>query len=61
MSSIKKRNQSMSTSAFIVGLGLTEAILRIQAQTFKLALQGDRTTIGNVHILYSKNGNRSNA
>ena len=31
VSSIKKRNQSMSTSAFIVGLGLTEAILRIQA------------------------------
>ena len=31
MSSIKERNQSKFTSASIVGLGLTEAILRIQA------------------------------
>ena len=46
MSSIKKRNQSMSTS--IVGLGLTEA--RIQAYTCVRV----RATIGNVHILYSK-------
>ena len=31
MSSIKKRNESKFTSASMVGLGLTEAILRIQA------------------------------
>ena len=32
VSSIKKRNQSMSTSASIVGLGLTEAIFRMDAR-----------------------------
>ena len=40
----------MSTSVSIVGLGLTEAILRIQAYTFVRV----RATFGNVHILYSK-------
>ena len=52
MSSIKKRNQSMSTSASIVGLGLTGAILRVQAYTVKYALRRARNnwkTIGNMH------------
>jgi len=47
----------MSTSASIVSLGLTEAILRVQAYTFKSALMRARNnwkTTGNVHILYSK-------
>ena len=35
MSSIKKTNQSMFTSASMVGLGFTEAILMIKAYTFK--------------------------
>ena len=33
-----KRNQSMSLSASIVGLGLTEAKIRVQAYTLKYAL-----------------------
>ena len=57
VSSIKKRNQNMSTSVSIVALGLTEAILRVQAYTFKNALRRGRNkgkTIGNVQILCSK-------
>ena len=42
----------MSTSVSLVGLGLTEVIPRIHAYTFKQALQGVHTAIGNVHILY---------
>ena len=48
---LKKRNQSKSTSASIVGLALTEAKLKF---TFKYAIYGTCATIGNVHILYSK-------
>ena len=47
----------MSTSASIVSLGLTEAILRVQAYTFKYALRLVRNiwkTIGNLHILNCK-------
>ena len=50
MSSIKKINQNMFTSVSMVGLGLTEAIIKIQAYTCV------RAAIGNVHILYSKMG-----
>ena len=50
MSSIKKRTQSMSTSVSMVGLGLTEAIIRIHAYTCVHV----RAAIGNIHILYSK-------
>ena len=42
----------MSTSASIVGLGLTGAILRVQAYTVKYALRCARKhmkTIGNMH------------
>ena len=39
VSFIKRRNQSMPTSASEISLGLTEAILRVQAYTFKFALR----------------------
>ena len=53
MSSIKKRNQNMFISSVsMVGLGLTEAIIRIQAYTCVRV----RAAIVNVHILYNKMG-----
>ena len=52
MSSIKKINQNMFISVSMVGLGLTEAIIRIQAYTCVRV----RAAIGKVHILYSKMG-----
>ena len=39
VSSIRRRNQSMSTLASEVSLGLTEAVLRVQAYTFKFVLK----------------------
>ena len=64
MSSIKKRNQSMSTSASIVGLGRTEAYSGSGIMLSKMCL-GLHVTIGKHLEMYIfhlvKNGNRSDA